>query len=124
MARIERVTERRESILVNRRRVRTPRTTREVAYVITSLYPEEATEADLLTITRDHWTVEALHHMRDVTYGEDQSQARTGTGPRAMAALRNLAIGLVRGWGFRYTTDAHRYFPHHVDELFSRLAVG
>jgi hypothetical protein len=39
--------------------------------------------------------------VRDVTYGEDASQTRTGSGPRAMAALRNLAIGTL-------TTAAHR----------------
>jgi hypothetical protein len=36
-----------------------------------------------------------LHHIRDVTYAEDASQVRTGTGPQVMACLRNLAIGLL-----------------------------
>ena len=31
--------------------------------------------------------------MRDVTYDEDRSQIRAGTGPQVMAALRNAAIG-------------------------------
>lgn len=31
-----------------------------------------------------------------MTYGEDASRIRTGTTPRAMATLRNLAIGLMR----------------------------
>ncbi|MHB1930763.1 MAG: hypothetical protein ACYCUG_15330 [Acidimicrobiales bacterium] len=95
-----------------------------MVYIITSLYPEEATPADLLSITRDHWTVEAMHHTRDVTYGEDMSQVRTGQGPRAMAGLRNLAIGLLRGWGFRTIPDGHRYFPYRLEELFRRLAIG
>ena len=34
--------------------------------------------------------------VRDVTYGEDISAARTGTGPHVMAALRNLAISILR----------------------------
>jgi hypothetical protein len=29
-----------------------------------------------------------LHHIRDVSYGEDASQVRTGSGPQVMATLR------------------------------------
>lgn len=44
--------------------------------------------------------MEALHHVRDVTFAEDASKIHTGSAPRAMATLRNLAIGLMRqaGW--------------------------
>ncbi|WP_431197151.1 hypothetical protein [Streptomyces flavusporus] len=45
---------------------------------------------------RGHWKVEALHHVRDVTFAEDASQLRTGTAPRAMATWRHLAIGALR----------------------------
>jgi predicted transposase YbfD/YdcC len=34
--------------------------------------------------------MEALHHVRDVTYAEDASQIRTGSGPQVMATLRIL----------------------------------
>jgi hypothetical protein len=37
-----------------------------------------------------------LHHVRDTTYAEDASQVRTGTAPRVMASLRNLAIAILR----------------------------
>ena len=33
--------------------------------------------------------------MRDVTFAEDGSQVRTGTGPQVMACLRNLVIGAL-----------------------------
>ena len=33
--------------------------------------------------------VQAIHHIRDITYGEDASQVRTGNGPQVMATLRN-----------------------------------
>lgn len=46
---------------------------------------------------RGHWGIEnRLHWVRDVTYGEDASRIRTGTAPRAMAGLRNLAISALR----------------------------
>jgi hypothetical protein len=50
--------------------------------------------AQLAGWIRGHWQIEAIHHIRDVTYGEDASQVRTGNGPQVMAALRNLAIAI------------------------------
>jgi predicted transposase YbfD/YdcC len=46
------------------------------------------------------WKIEnRLHWVRDVTYGEDASQVRTGAAPRVMASLRNLAISALRQKG-------------------------
>lgn len=51
----------------------------------------------MLALVRGHWTIEnRLHWVRDVTFDEDRSRVRTGSGPRVMATLRNLAISLVR----------------------------
>lgn len=69
----------------------------ETAYLITSLPAAQASPAQLNTWIRGHWGIEnRLHWTRDVTYMEDHSQVRTGTGPRIMASLRNLAISLYR----------------------------
>ena len=44
-----------------------------------------------------HWGIEnRLHWVRDVVFDEDRHQLRTGNGPKVMAALRNLAISLIR----------------------------
>jgi hypothetical protein len=46
---------------------------------------------------RGHWGIEnRLHWIRDVTYDEDRSQARTGTIPRVIVSVRNLAISTLR----------------------------
>jgi hypothetical protein len=55
--------------------------------------------AQLADLLRGHWAIEALHHVRDVTFAKDTSQVRTGTGPSVMACLRNLVIGLLGGAG-------------------------
>ncbi|MFD5064469.1 hypothetical protein [Streptomyces sp. NPDC058394] len=47
-------------------------------------------------LIRSHWKIEALHHVRDVTFAEDTSQLRTGSATPAMATWRNLAIGALR----------------------------
>ena len=57
---------------------------------------------------RGHWAIEALHHIRDTTFAEDASQVRTGNAPRAMASLRNLAIGILRLHGHRNIATALR----------------
>jgi predicted transposase YbfD/YdcC len=45
----------------------------------------QAAPAQLAGWIRGPWRIEALHHIRDVTYGEDASQTRTGNGPQVMA---------------------------------------
>ena len=65
-------------------------------YAITSLDAYQATPAQLAAWVRGHWQTGALHHLRDVSYGEDASPIRTGSGPQAMATLRNLAIGILK----------------------------
>ncbi len=69
----------------------------EVVSGITSLTPEKADPERLLKISREHWGIEnKLHYVRDVTYDEDRCRIRTKSGPRVMATLRNLAIGIMR----------------------------
>ncbi|WP_210594342.1 hypothetical protein [Streptomyces sp. GESEQ-35] len=71
----------------------------------------------LAQFVQGHWSVEALHHVRDVTYREDASGVRTGTAPRAMATLRNLAIALIRqaGWkSIAAAADRYRSRPDHA----------
>jgi hypothetical protein len=64
-------------------------------YAITSLPFELARPAHLADLLRGHWAIEALHHIRDVTFCEDASQLRTGAAPHIMATLRDLAIGAL-----------------------------
>ncbi|MGW1802656.1 ISAs1 family transposase [Streptomyces sp. NPDC001984] len=92
----------------------------KTVYAITSLSPEQAGPARLGELVQDHWSVEALHHVRAVTYGEDASRIRTGTAPRLMATLRNLAIGLMRqaGWNnIAAAADHYRSRPDHATAL-------
>jgi hypothetical protein len=76
--------------------IKTGKCEKETVYGITSL-PEETGPGRLLELVRGHWRIEnSLHWVRDVSFDEDRSQVRTGAGPRAMATMRNLAIGLLR----------------------------
>ncbi|MFF3920203.1 hypothetical protein ACFYZB_43690 [Streptomyces sp. NPDC001852] len=46
----------------------------KTVYAVTCLTPEQAGPARLAELVRDHCSAEALHHVRDVTYGEDASR--------------------------------------------------
>jgi hypothetical protein len=82
----------------------------EVTYGITSLTPQEATPARLLTLNRGHWSIEnRSHYVRDMAYDEDRQQIRRKNGPRVMATLRNFAISLLRLAGYRNITAALRH---------------
>jgi predicted transposase YbfD/YdcC len=83
----------------------------EVLYGLTSLAADRAAAKELLRLLRAHWTIEnCCLWVRDVTYDEDRSQARSGAIPQVMAALRNLAIGLLRLAGFAAIAPATRRF--------------
>jgi predicted transposase YbfD/YdcC len=85
-------------------------------YAVTSLPFQQASPARLADLLRGHWTIEALHHVRDVIFAEDASQVRTGAAPNVMACLRNLAIGVLSRAGpvnvaaalRRHARDPHR----------------
>jgi hypothetical protein len=71
-------------------------------------------------IGRPAWHNRDLHHIRDVSYGEDACQIRTGSGPRAMAALRNLAIGILKTAGHASIAAACR---HHATRTLETLGL-
>jgi len=69
----------------------------QVNYAITSLSATQGDAQGLLRLSRDYWGIEnKLHWVRDVTMDEDRCQIRSGAAPQAMAACRNLVIGLLR----------------------------
>jgi predicted transposase YbfD/YdcC len=92
-------------------------------YAITSLSFELARPARLADLLRGHWAIEALHHIRDVTFAEDACQVRTGTAPRAMASLRNLAIAILRARGHRNLAAALRRNARDATRLLPLLGL-
>ncbi|WP_406068496.1 ISAs1 family transposase [Micromonospora sp. NBC_01638] len=105
-----------------RRRLDQPkRFTTETVYAITDLRVHQARPAQLASWVRGHWSIEnKVHWVRDVTYDEDRSQIRTGTGPQVMAALRNAAIGALRSTGVTNIAAANR---HHARDSTRPLAL-
>jgi predicted transposase YbfD/YdcC len=101
---------------------KTGKTSHEVVYLITPLTALEASPQRLLGLVRAHWSIEnSSHYVRDVTFGEDRSRLRTGSGPQIMAALRNLAITLIHRQGSSQIAATRRHFASHPRLAFRLL---
>jgi hypothetical protein len=92
-------------------------------HAVTSLTAAQAHPARLADWVRGHWGIEALHHIRDVTFAEDASQTRSGNTPRAMASLRNLAIGILRLRGHRNIAAALRRNARDATRVLPLLGI-
>jgi predicted transposase YbfD/YdcC len=89
------------------------RVSKQIIHGITSL---TSTAAQITTYVRTHWWVEnKIHWVRDVLLGEDVHHAWLGTVAHAMAALRNLAIALIRLAG--HTRIKQVMERHHADKM-------
>jgi predicted transposase YbfD/YdcC len=113
-----------QAIQIRRRRRRLDepkRFTTETVYAITDLHVHQAKPQRLAAWIRGHWSIEnKIHWVRDVTYDEDRSQIRTGTGQQVMAALRNTAIGALRLAGVTNIAAANR---HHARDSTRPLTL-
>ena len=97
-----------------RQHTRTGKTTHQTQYGITSLSPQQASAERLLKLQRGHWTIENLsHRTRDMIFGEDASQVRSGNIPQVMAALRNSVLTPLRVSGYTQIAKTLRYFATH-----------
>ena len=90
---------------------------------VTSLDGDRASPACLAGLVRGQWAIESLHWLRDTLYREDQSTVRTRSGPRAMATLRNLAVGALHLAGRHDTTEATRWASRRMDRPFTILGL-
>ena len=112
-------------VVRSRRRTATAARSRETVYAVTSLDYRTADPGLLAAWIPRHWTIEnAVHHVRDVTQGEDASRIRTGHGPQVMAALRNTALNLARLDGHANIARAQRRASWTPDEIRRTLAAA
>ncbi len=49
-----------------------------------------------LKAVRNHWQVESMHWMLDMTFREDESRIRRGSGALAFNVLRKVALSLFK----------------------------
>jgi predicted transposase YbfD/YdcC len=100
----------RQAIKITRRRkdTGTGKASRETVYAVTSLTSAHATAQDLARLVREHWSIEAHHHVRDVTFGEDAATSRTGSGPANLATIRAAIITAIKDAGYLHIPEGRR----------------
>lgn len=95
----------------------------ELQYAITSLSRRAGDAALLLSRWRSHWSLESLHWVRDVTFGEDKCQVKRGHAPQNLAAFRNAAISLLRHRGHKEIAATLRDFSYQSRKLLHFLGI-
>jgi len=45
---------------------------------------------------RNHWSVESMHYVKDVTFREDASLIRTGNAPTNFSIIRNITMNVLK----------------------------
>jgi len=79
---------------------KTGKTSKEIAYGITSRTKDQADARRVLETNRGHWSIEnSCHYIIDWNYDEDRSRIRTGHGPENITRLRRFAVGLLKSKG-------------------------
>ncbi len=113
----------RQAFKLTRERTRSGQTTTtsEIVYGITSLSRERADAGKLLKLMRQHWGVEMLFWVRDVTFGEDACRVRSADGPAILSALRNTCFTLLSQAGHRNKAAALRRHAAHPHEALALI---
>ena len=84
------------------------RASRQAVYAVTSLTSAEATAGDLARLVREQWSIEAHHHVRDLTFREDAAASRTGSGPVNLATIRAAVIAAIKDAGYLHVPEGRR----------------
>ncbi|WP_328847501.1 hypothetical protein [Streptomyces sp. NBC_00258] len=111
-------------IVRRRRTIAAGAVTLERVFAVTDLAADQADAADIALRIRRHWAIEnQLHHVRDTAWTEDASRVRTGIAPRAMASLRNLAIGALLLAGHRSIAAGLRHHVRNASRPLTTLGI-
>ena len=110
-----------ERIVIDKK---TGKSSRDLAYGITSRSPAQADARRLLEINRGHWTIEnSCHYILDWNYDEDRCRIRTGYGPENITRLRRFAIGLIKSKGAKCVAQKMRQLNKNTRLVFDYLRM-
>ena len=73
----------------------------ERSYYISSL---KSSPSELLRLTREHWKIEAMHHLLDVTFSEDDCRILSPNGQKTFNIFRKLALAFHKRYIVSITT--------------------
>lgn len=102
-------------------------TTSDTRYFISS---RRMTASDALSAVRRHWAIEnGLHHVLDVTFGQDADRTRTANAAENLNVVRAFAINGLRAFtGDKLSLPRRRrlcdYNPDYRDEILASFPAG
>jgi hypothetical protein len=75
---------------------------------------------------RSHWGIEnSQHHVLDVTFTEDSSRIRKGTGPEVTSVFRRLALNILqRDTALKGSLRVKRKLCGWDEAAFEKLIAG
>ena len=91
-----------------RQEIATGKVSRQAVYAVTSLASAQTTAGDLARLVREQWSIEAHHHVRDLTFREDAAASRTGSGPANLATIRAAVIAALKDAGYLHIPEGRR----------------
>jgi predicted transposase YbfD/YdcC len=66
---------------------------------------------------RAHWSVEAMHYVKDVTFSEDASLIRTKNAPTNFSIIRNITMNILKREKYDYFPQAIRMIGGNIKKL-------
>lgn len=94
-------------------------------YAITSLPPELTGASQALGLKRQHWSIEnGLHHVKDVTLGEDASLIHKGYGPDNMSLMRHTVVSLLDQAGHYRVAAKLRQHSRHPKQALALMGIN
>jgi predicted transposase YbfD/YdcC len=70
---------------------------------------------------RAHWSVESMHFIKDVTFGEDASLIRTKNAPTNFSIIRNITMNILRRENYSTFPEVIRMIGGNIQRLYQLL---
>ena len=90
----------------------------ETIYLISN---EEKNADYYLNLKRKHWSIEAFHYIKNITYKEDTSKITKLNSPKNHSFIKSLAITIYKSLGFNNQASAIRLLSNNIPALFKIL---
>ena len=100
------------------------KSSRELAYGITSHTVAQSGPQEILRVNRGHWAIEnSCHYILDWNFDEDRHRLRKGYGPENMTRLRRFAIGVLKSKGVRSVAQRMRQLTQNTRLVLDYLRI-
>jgi predicted transposase YbfD/YdcC len=108
---------------ITSRKTESCKETKETAYFISSLNPNQVSAKEFNEGIRNHWSVEVFHYTKDVTFKEDSCKCNSNHSAQNLSVMRNIVINLFRQNGYTNFAQAIRLVANSIPILWRMLSA-